>query len=135
LLLLAASASAQQVAIIANRSVPADSLSQREVLDIYSGDVRTWKNGVPVVPFDLSQDGVVRDTFYEYLGKKSSRMKSIWMKNLLMGECQPPRTVDNEIKLLDQVSATPGGIGYLSLQSVNDSVKVLTVIAGSPAPD
>lgn len=127
--LCAATATPAEVAIVANRTVPADSLSQRELLDIYSGEIRQWDNGDPIVPHDMMEEGEVRETFYEYLGRKSSRLKSIWVKNLLMGEGSPPEPAGTEEELLTKVANTPGAIGFVRRELAGDSVKVLALIS------
>lgn len=124
-----ATATPAEVAVIANKSVPADSISQREVLDIYTGEIRQWKNGDPIVAHDMTKEGEVREAFYEFLGHKSSRVKSFWLKNLLMGEGSPPEPVESEEELLARVARTPGAIGFVRRDIADDSVKVLAVIA------
>ena len=66
-----------QIAVIANKSIPLEKISKTKLLDIYSGDIKWWDNGDPVVVFDLAQKTEVKSTFYAYLGKSTSRMKSI----------------------------------------------------------
>lgn len=129
LTLCAATATSAEVAIIANKSVPADSLSRTELLEIYTGEIRRWDNGQPIVAHDVVEEGEVRETFYEYLGHRSSRLKSIWVKNLLLGEGSPPEPVKNEQELLSKVASTPGAIGYVRREMASDSVKVLTLIS------
>jgi len=126
--LYSAPAAAAQVAIIANKSVPVDSVSQSEVLEIYTGELREWKNGSPIVAYDLTAEGTVRDQFYEFIGRKSSRIKSIWMKNLLMGEGSPPESLKTEEDVLGRVARTPGAIGFVRPEMTNDSVKILAVV-------
>ncbi|MEW5875339.1 MAG: hypothetical protein AB1752_09180 [Candidatus Zixiibacteriota bacterium] len=126
--LYSAPAAAAQVAIIANKSVPVDSVSQSEVLEIYTGELREWKNGSPIVAYDLTAEGTVRDQFYEFIGRKSSRIKSIWMKNLLMGEGSPPESLKTEEDVLGRVAKTPGAIGFVRPEMANDSVKILAVV-------
>lgn len=126
-----ATATPAEVAVIANKSVPTDTISQREVLDIYTGEIRQWKNGEPIVAHDLTEEGEVRETFYEFLGRKSSRVKSIWVKNLLMGEGSPPESAKTEQEVLTMVAKTPGAIGFVRSDMADDSVKVLAIISDS----
>lgn len=126
----AANANAE-VAIIAHKSVPTDSLSQRELFDIYTGEIRQWKNGDPIVAHDMTQEGSIRESFYKFLGSKSSRVKSIWVKNLLMGEGSPPESVKSEAEVVAKVASTPGAIGFVSSEYTGDSVKILAVIPDS----
>jgi ABC-type phosphate transport system substrate-binding protein len=123
-----------QVAVIAHTSVSHDELSQEQLLDVYTGDTRTWGNGERVVVFDLKVKGAIRDTFYNFLGRKPSRMKSIWLKRMLSGEGDPPEAIPSEDSLLQRVASSPGSIGYISQAKANSAVKILSVIQ-SPNQD
>jgi ABC-type phosphate transport system substrate-binding protein len=70
----------------------------------------------------------VKKTFYKYLGKSSSRMKSIWLKRMLSGEGDPPQAFKSEEELLQKVMLTPGAVGFVATEKVNEQVKVLVVI-------
>ena len=119
---------ADSVAVIAHPSVPEKELNKTKLLDIYSGDVKNWSDGKPVVVMDLKPAGEIKETFYKYLGKSPSRMKSVWMKRMLSGEGDPPQAVDSEAEMLRKVAATPGAIGFISRSAVTDTVKTLTII-------
>lgn len=111
------------MAIIVNPDVPVDSLTKTRLLDLYTGDIRKWKNNQPVVVFDLKPKLEIRNEFFSLLGKTSSRMKSIWLKKMLAGEGDPPRALDSEILILKKIARTPGAIGFVSKSIVNGSVK------------
>jgi ABC-type phosphate transport system substrate-binding protein len=117
-----------QVAVIANPSVPVDTITNTELLDFYSRDIRLWNNNKPVTVFDLKPKGEVKGAFYAFIGKSTSRMKSIWMKKMLSGEGDPPAALDSEENMLKRVASTPGAIGFVQLKSVTPGVKVLAVI-------
>ncbi|MEE9169692.1 MAG: hypothetical protein V3U73_07985, partial [bacterium] len=95
-LLFWASSAPAQVSVIAHKSVPLDEIERLQLLDFYTGDIRAWSNGEPVVVFDLKPKGEVKKAFYNFLGKSSSRMKSIWMKKMLSGEGDPPEALVSE---------------------------------------
>jgi ABC-type phosphate transport system substrate-binding protein len=128
LIAIAAPASAMEVAVIANRSVPVNQIDQRLLFDLYSGDIKEWDNGDPIVLVDLAPKSDVKAAFYDFLGKSASRMKSIWMRNLLTGEGQPPESVETQEAILEMVATTPGAIGYIDSKLVNEQVITLTVI-------
>jgi ABC-type phosphate transport system substrate-binding protein len=117
-----------QVAVIVNSSVQTNEISSTELLDFYTRDVRVWDNGDPVIVFDLKPKSDVKEIFYNYLGKSTSRMKSIWMKKMLSGEGDPPEALDTEESVIKKVAATPGSIGFVSQSKVTENVKVLVVI-------
>lgn len=118
-----------QVLVIAHASVPADTITQTELLDLYTGEVRFWHNGQHVIIYDLQSQGETRDSFYTFLGKTSSRIKSIWLRRKLSGEGDPPERLASEEELLVRVQSTPGAIGFVALAGVPPDVKVLTRIS------
>lgn len=122
-------AAAAQVAVIAHQDVPVDSLAKLQLLDYYTGDRLFWESGLEVVVFDLKSRGPVRDAFYDYLGKTSSRMRSIWLKRKLSGEGDPPESFETEAAVLERVASTPGAIGFVQKANVSgDAVKILVEI-------
>jgi len=123
-----------QVAIIAHQDVPVDTLTQPQLLDFYTGDIRHWKDKKAVVAFTLKPRTTVQDSFFKLLGRTSSRMKSIWMKNMLSGEGDPPEALVSEAITLQRVATTPGAIGFVNRDSVDASVKVLQIKKGKDWP-
>lgn len=117
-----------QVAVIANKSVPEDILSSSKILDFYSKEIRVWNNGESVTVFDLKPKNEVKKTFYNYLGISISRIKSIWLKNMLSGEGDPPKALESEEEMIQKVVETKGSIGYISAEKVNDQLKTLVII-------
>ena len=120
-------ASSAQVAIIAHKSVSVDHLSRTQLIDFYTGDARHWDDGRPIVLFTLRTRTEPRGSFFELLGRSSSRMKSIWMKRMLSGEGDPPETLPSESAVLQRVATTPGAIGYVSPDSTSSAVKLLPI--------
>ena len=126
--LVAAPAYSGEVAVIAHPSVPVNQISRSQLIDIYVGDVREWDNGEPVVLMDLKPKSGVKDAFYDFIGKSSSRVKSIWMRHMLTGEADPPEALESQKEILDIVTATPGAIGYVDREVVTGNVVTLAVI-------
>lgn len=130
LLFLAANAAAQ-VAVIANKNVPLDSLSKTQLRDFYSCEMKLWEKGLPVAVVDLKLPGEAKEAFYKFLGMTASRMKSLWLKKMLMGEGGEPLAVKSEEEMLKKVASTAGALGFVSLSKVTAEVKTLLVIASS----
>ena len=121
-----------QVAVIAHKTVPVDSLDNRQLLDYYTGEIQLWQTDEPVVVFDLKNQDKLKESFYEFLGKSISRMKSIWMKRLLSGEGDPPESLKNEEEMLEKIAETPGAIGFVNPSRVDPRVKILALISDNP---
>ncbi len=118
-----------QVAVVAHKDVPIESISKDQLLDFYIGDIQAWPSSeLEIVVCDLREKGDVKDGFYQYLGKSSSRMRSIWLKRKLAGEGNPPLFFQSEEALLQHVIDTPGAIGFVHLSKVTGTVKVLIEI-------
>jgi len=116
-----------QVVVVAHKSVPVDSLSKSELLNLYTGETSVWDDGEPVVIFDLKEKGSTRKTFYDFLGMASSRIKSIWLKRMLSGESDPPVALKSEDEVLQKISSTTGAIGFLNHSKPGGQVKVLMI--------
>lgn len=120
-----------QVAVIANKDVPMDSLSKAQLRDFYSCEMKQWDKGIAVAVVDLKLPGEAKDAFYKFLGMTASRMKSLWLKKMLMGEGSEPLAVKSEEEMLKKVASTAGALGFVSLSKVTPEVKTLLVIAPS----
>ena len=123
-----AETSFSQVAVIAHKSVPVDTIMKAELLDFYTGDIRKWNDEQPVLILDLKPRGDTKKAFYKFLGKSPSRMKSIWLKKMLSGEGDPPLSMRSEDELLKKVASTPGAIGFVSQRRATGDVKTLFLI-------
>jgi len=128
LLALTPLAASAQVAVVANNSVPLTSVDETSLLDLYTGEVKMWNDGGTVVLLDLKPKSAVKELFYSYLGMRPSRMKSIWMKNMLAGEGDPPQGFDTENALLEHVASTPGAIGYVGAAKARAAAGVKTLL-------
>ncbi len=117
-----------QIAVIANKSIPVNQLSKTQLLDIYSGEIRSWQNGTPIFVFDLTTENNIRDNFYNLIGRSSSRMKSIWMKKLLSGEGDPPKEFKSQDELIKKIASTKGAIGFVAIDKVTNDVKIIKII-------
>jgi len=118
-----------QVAVVAHKDVPVESISKDQLLDFYIGDIQAWPSSeLEIIVCDLREKGDVKDGFYDYLGKSSSRMRSIWLKRKLAGEGNPPLFFPSEEELLEHITNTPGAIGFVHLTKVTDNVKILIEI-------
>lgn len=117
-----------QVAIIANKSVTEGSISTDKLSQIYLLKANKWNNGTAIIPITLKSENETSKKFFNVIGKSSMEMKKIWMKIQLTGEGQSPAGFGSEEEILEKVASTPGAIGFISIDKVNDKVKVLLEI-------
>ena len=131
LLLLFAISAVAEVVVIAHPDAPEDSVAPGRLLDFYTGDIRQWEDGTRVVVFDLKEKGDTRDSFFDLIGKSSSRMRTIWLKRMLSGEGDPPVAIESEPQMVRRVALTPGAIGFVQRKHVTDSVKIIATVESS----
>lgn len=133
LALLWASVASGQVAVIAHKQVPLDTLSRAQLLDFYSCDIKYWNKALPVVVIDLKPQSEAKALFYKFLGMPASRMKSVWLRKMLLGEGEPPAAMASEEEVLKKVASTPGALGFVGSAQINAQIKTLLVIPAQSA--
>ena len=121
----------EEIVVIANENVTVSEISLQDLRDFYQRDRMLWPDDKNVVLFDLKPRSQTKESFYDYLGKSSSRMKSIWLKKMLSGEGDPPEAVESESLMVQRVSETPGAIGFVSRKNADEAVKIVMVIPTS----
>jgi ABC-type phosphate transport system substrate-binding protein len=95
------------------------------VAKVYTGELRNWSDGTPVLAVDLPEDSPLRASFStEVVGKTVSNLKALWAQLIFSGKALPPKQApsDDEVKKL--VSSTKGGVGYVKAASADDTVRV-----------
>lgn len=132
LLALLATRAPGQVAVVAHKEVPLDTLTKAQLLDFYSCETKFWTKDLPVVVIDTKPPSEAKTMFYDFLGMTASRMKSLWLKKMLMGEGEPPVTMKSEEDVLKMVETTPGALAFVSRDKINKQVKTLMIIGKMP---
>jgi ABC-type phosphate transport system substrate-binding protein len=128
LALLWATGASGQVAVIAHKGVPLDTLSRAQLLDFYSCDIKYWNKALPVVVIDLKPQTEAKTLFYKFLGMPASRMKSVWLRKMLLGEGEPPAAMASEEEVLKKVASTRGALAFISMDQINTQIKTLLII-------
>ena len=100
------------IAVITDKDNPVTDLTKEELVKIYTGEIKNWKElggkDEPIVVIGRESGSGTRDAFEELLDVKDS--------------CEYAQELDSTGAVLAKVSSTPGAIGYVSLDVVDDSV-------------
>lgn len=114
-----------EVAVIVHKT-NTNSVVNSDISRIFLGKMKSFKDGSSTVPVNLTSNVALRSEFEQKaLGKSSSQVKAYWAKQLFSGKGKPPKELDNDADIINFVSNTPGAIGYIDTQSVNEKVKVI----------
>jgi len=121
-----------EVAIITHPDVVEDGLYEKKLAKIYLGQMKSYSNGVRVIPVDLPKESSIHQKFYSTVVKKSdSAMNRYWAKRKYTGKGKPPKQIDTNREVIKWVAHTKGAIGYIDARYVKflkKSVKVVLVL-------
>ena len=112
-------------AVIANKDVPADSLSAATLKDIYTGKTAYWEGGQSVVIAVLA--GNMDAALKEVSGMDASQFKTFWQRLVFSGRGQLPRKAENADSLVALVASTRGAIALAPADAGLKDVKILEV--------
>lgn len=120
---------AQDVTIVANKSVTVSQITQAQLHDIFTGASSRLSDGSRVVPVVL-RGGPVHEVFLKnHVGDSPDEFRTRWRKMVFTGEGAMLKEFSSEASLLEYVAATPRAIGYVSRPPDDSStVKTLQVI-------
>jgi len=114
--------------IIANPAVDIDYLPRNALRAIFGMRLRAWPNNEAIRVFVLDDDNQAHARFAKKnLSIYPHQLRRAWDRLVYSGTGQAPIEVDSEEEMREAVASTPGAIGYLSREQVDDSVRVLEV--------
>ncbi len=127
-LLLCLSSSANSVDLVTNRDIDYESLSRNTLRSIFSMRMTQWPNGTPIRVFVMGDKTSQHSDFSKHvLGVFPHQLRRAWNRQIYSGMGQAPMKVDTEAEMLQQIQNTPGAIGYLSEDYINERVRKLSV--------
>lgn len=105
------------IAIITSKEVKVSDVTAEQLAKIYKGEVKNWKElggqDAPIVVVGRESGSGTRGAFEELLEVEDV--------------CAYAQEIDSTGGVLSTVANTPGAIGYISLDVIDDSVKVMAI--------
>lgn len=105
------------IAVVTDPSNAATDLTKEQLTQIYTGEITNWKDvggeELPIVVIGREAGSGTRGAFEEILEVEDA--------------CQYANELDSTGAVMAKVASTPGAIGYVSLDVVDDSVKTLSL--------
>ena len=113
------------IAVIANKAGKVLDLTTEQLCDIYTGKITNWKN--------LGGD----DEAIVVIGREAGSGTRGAFEELLKieNQCAYAQELDSTGGVLAKVAATPGSIGYVSLDVVDDTVAALSLNGVAPTEE
>lgn len=113
------------IGIVIHPDNPVKDLTIEQIGMIYTGEITNWKevggSDAPIVLIGREAASGTRDGFEEVTGTKD--------------QCQYSQELTSTGDVVQTVSGNPNAIGYASVASVNDSVKLVSVEGISPTTE
>ena len=126
ILVMCASVSQAEIAIIVNNSVSVQSISTDVAANIFLGKVNELPGGIRMVPIDQEDGQKAHAEFYNKVVKKdAAQLNAYWSRLIFTGKGEPPKKMADNADVLALVAANPNIIGYVDASAVTSSVKVL----------
>jgi len=121
-------AQAADFVVIVHPHVAVNQLSLAELRRIYRKEKSEWPGGQSIVPFDHAGSSDVRKAFCrKVLGATVSEVQNLWINKRMTAGITGPRAFKSATLVKRFVANTPGGIGYIAPDEVDDTVKVVAI--------
>lgn len=90
--------------------------------------LQVWPDGQPLTVFVFRDDDTLHQQFCrKVLGVLPYTLRRNWDRLLFSGAAQAPIVVDSPNEMLRRVATTPGAIGYIEKEWVNESVSTVEI--------
>jgi len=123
----------RDIVVVVNKLNPVETLSDKELANIFLGKKSVWSAGTPIVTCDLVEPGMDEKNtamalFAEkFLHKDMVSLKSYWIKMIFSARRRPPLALGHPEDVIRFVSENRGGIGYVYAGQATEEVKVVRV--------
>ena len=105
------------IAVVTDPNNTVSDLTRDQLIQIYTGEVTNWSDlggeSLPIVVVGREAGSGTRGAFEEILE--------------IEDQCQYANELDSTGAVMDRVASTPGAIGYVSLDVLDDTVKALSL--------
>jgi len=104
------------------------SITRNGLSAIFKMRLNQWNDGTPVTVFVLPDDNPAHKQFSkQILNVFPHQLRRIWNKAIFSGSGQAPITLNSIEEMKERIASTPGAIGNLSINQLNDRIKILTI--------
>lgn len=117
------------IAVIVHRSNPVQTMTAREISDIYLGRSRTFKTGEFMNIYEQPVNSALRESFFHGLnGMNLKQLNAYWARLRFSGEVLPPVSLPDSLALLNVVRRDPNAITYIDTAVLDESVRVVFLL-------
>lgn len=112
--------------VVVSEGCSINSLTKRQVVDIYMGRFNTFPNGGSVSPIDLPPQSLLKNQFYmKLLQQSEKKVNSYWARLLFSGSAKPPQIINSVEDIIARLRENNEMIAYIPESEVKEGVKVV----------
>lgn len=116
-----------EIVFIANKSVPFDQISQKNLAKIFLAKKKKWDKCSISIAIYVEKNA--EKSFLETIGKSKRQFENYWKKLIFTGKAKEPTKFNDLDSLIDFVAKTPGAISYIPKSNLkNEKIKTIEVI-------
>ncbi len=117
-----------QVVAVTSASFNPGDVSRNTLRAIFVMRYPKWDDGTPVKVYVFADAEPLHEAFSKEVLKFFPRqLRQAWDRQVFSGLGQYPEQVSSVKEMLAKVKATPGSVGYVSIQEVNKDVRILQI--------
>ncbi len=116
-----------EVVIISNKNFYADTLSKKEIKQIFLGKKKSFGIGKNIYLVLFNEKQIHSEFLKKMIGRSPDQFRNYWRMMLFTGHGILPRRFKSVEKLIDHIASTEGAIGYVNAEAVTQNVKVITI--------
>lgn len=117
---------ADAVYVVVSAQSAVRTVSQKELLALFTGRSRNLGDGTALTPIDQQREGATRAAFYQALtGMDIARIDSYWARLHFTGQVQRPQALADDASVVRHLRGDAAAIGYLAREPADASVRVL----------
>lgn len=130
LLTLATHSHADDIAVIANPKAGFDSLTKAEARLLFLGKNKSLPSHQTAIPLMHVEASPLRIRFDRaVMDRDPKQSRAYWAQMIFTGRGKPPRQLNNDNEVKQEVSRNPDAIGYINASAVDNTVKVVLRIS------
>lgn len=130
LLTLATHSHADDIAVIAHPQAAFDSLTKAEVRLLFLGKNKSLPSHQTAIPLMHVEDSPLRIRFDRaVMDRDPKQSRAYWAQMIFTGRGKPPRQLNNDNEIKQEVGRNPDAIGYINAAAVDNTVKVVLRIS------
>lgn len=114
--------------LVAHPNVTTHWLNRDTTRAIFAMRQRTWPDGQAVSVFVMNNSNPVHARFAKaQLAVYPHQLQLAWDRMVFSGTGQAPNRVRDQAEMREQVATTPGAIGYLEREYLDDSIQIISM--------